>query len=107
MSVVMIWTLDLDPERIEEARRLVAERRVQVQRHSCRDLRVYRVLSDSADTAVRVIAIEEFDSRNDLDSFLRTQPEDAEAQATIAKTFAPVGPFSVVDMQTVEDLDPI
>jgi hypothetical protein len=95
------------PERFDEARRLVAERRVQVQRHSCRDLRVYRVRSDGADAAIRVIAIEEFDSQDDLDSFLKTQPEDVEAQATIARTFAPVGPFSVVDMQTVEDLDPI
>jgi hypothetical protein len=105
MSVMMIWTLELDPARVDEALRLVAERRVQVERHSCRDLPIYRVLAGDTDAANRVIAIEEFESQDDLDSFIKTQPRDAEAQATIAKTFAPVGPFSVVDMYTVEDFD--
>jgi RecA/RadA recombinase len=52
----------------------------------------------------RVVAIEEFDTRADLDSFLASQPLDGEAQATIAATFAPVGPFTVVDMVVVDEL---
>ena len=35
----------------------------------------------------RAAAIEEFDTRADLDSFLASQPLDEEAQATIAVTF--------------------
>jgi hypothetical protein len=103
MSVRLVWMLDVDPERIDEARALVAERREQVQRHSCRDLTVHIVIEgDPAGT--RAVAIEEFDTRADLDAFQASQPHDDEAQATIARTFAPVGPFTVVDRVIVEDL---
>ena len=104
MSVMMIWTLDVDPERVDEVGELVAARREQVQRHSCRGLRMFRVVDGDHD-GVRMIAIEEFDSRAHLQSFGESQPNDAEAQATIAKTFAPVGPLTVIGMQTVEELD--
>lgn len=75
MTVMLIWTLDVDPDRIDEALELVAERRVQVQRHSCRDLRVYRV-EHANGPANRMVAIDEFDSSDDLASFLETQPKD-------------------------------
>lgn len=101
MSVMMIWTLEVDPERLDEALGLVAERREQVKRHSCRDLRVYQVTNGEEPN--HVVAIEEFDSPEHLSAFMESQPKDAEAQATIAKTFAPVGPFTVVGMQTVEE----
>jgi quinol monooxygenase YgiN len=104
VSVMMIWTLGVDPTRIEEVHELVAARREQVQQHSCRDLRVYRVV-DSAHDGIRMIAIEEFDSRGHLDAFRESQPHDDEAQATIARTFAPIGPFTVIDMHTVEELE--
>jgi len=103
MSVRLVWTLDVDPERLDEARSLVAERREQVRRHSCRDLSVHLV-TDGDFAGTRVIAIEEFDARADLDAFLTTQPQDEEAQATIARTFAPIGPFSRVDVVIVEEL---
>lgn len=103
MSVKLVWTLDVDPERIEEARALVAERREQVRRHSCRDLSVHLV-TEGDHAGTRAVAIEEFDTHADLESFLTTQPRDEEAQATITRTFAPIGPFTVVDMVTVETL---
>ncbi len=99
----LVWMLDVDPERIDEARALVAERREQVSRHSCRDLTVHLVVEgDLAGT--RAVAIEEFDTRGHLDAFRASQPHDEEAQATIARMFAPTGPFSVVDRMTVEEL---
>jgi hypothetical protein len=101
MSVRLAWTLDVDAERIDEARALVAIRREQVKRHSCRDLGVHLVMEgDHAGT--RVVAIEEFDTRADLDRFLASQPLDEEAQATITRTFAPIGPFTLVDMLVTE-----
>jgi hypothetical protein len=103
MSVRLVWMLDVDPERIDEARALVAERREQVRRHSCRDLTVHIVIEGDL-AGRRAVAIEEFDTRADLEAFKASQPHDDEAQATIARTFAPVGPFTVVDMVTVEDL---
>jgi hypothetical protein len=103
MSVRLVWMLDVDPERIDEARALVAERREQVRRHSCRDLTVHLVIEgDLAGT--RAVAIEEFDTRGHLDAFRASQPHDEEAQATIARTLAPIGPFTVVDMMAVEEL---
>jgi hypothetical protein len=33
MSVRLVWMLDVDPDRIDEARVLIAERREQVRRH--------------------------------------------------------------------------
>ena len=71
MSVSLIWTLDVDPERIEEARELVAERREQVQRHSCRDLSVH-LATEGELAGTRAIAIEEFDTQADLEAFLTT-----------------------------------
>ena len=103
MAVMVVWNLDVDPSRLDEARELVAVRREQVRRHSCRDLRVYMVTEgDSA--GERVVAIEEFDTRADLVGFLASEPLDEEAQATIAATFAPVGPFTVIDMVVVDEL---
>ena len=103
MSVRLVWTLDVDPERLDEARSLVAERREQVKRHSCSDLTVHLV-SDGDYAGTRAIAIEEFNTRADLDSFLVTQPRDEAAQTTITRTFAPIGPFTVVNVLTVEEL---
>jgi hypothetical protein len=74
-----------------------------VRRHSCRDLTVHIVIEGDL-AGRRAVAIEEFDTRADLEAFKASQPHDDEAQATIARTFAPVGPFTVVDMVTVEDL---
>ena len=102
MAVMLVWTLDVDPSRLDEARELVATRREQVRRHSCRDLRVYMV-TDGEHAGRRSVAIEEFDTRDDLESFLASQPLDEEAQATIAATFAPVGPFTVVDNVIVDE----
>lgn len=104
MTVMMIWTLGVDPTRIEEVRELVAARREQVQRHHCRDLCVYCVV-DGAHDGIRMIAIEEFETRGHLDAFRESQPHDDEAQATITRAFAPVGPFTVIDMHTVEELE--
>ena len=42
--------------------------------------------------------------RLDVEAFLTSQPNDAAAQETIARTFAPVGPFTAVDVVTVEEL---
>ena len=103
MSVRLVWTLDVDPERIDEARALVAERREQVRRHSCRELTVH-LATEGERAGTRAVAIEEFDTRDDLDAFLVSQPLDDEAQATIARTFAPIGPFTVVDVVTAETL---
>jgi len=103
MSVRLVWTLDVDPERINEARALVAERREQVRLHSCRELTVHLV-SEGEHAGTRAVAIEEFDTRDDLNAFLASQPLDDAAQATIARTFAPIGPFTVVDMVTAETL---
>ena len=103
MSVRLVWTLDVDPERLDEARLLVAERREQVKRHSCSDLTAH-LAADGDHAGTRAIAIEEFDIRADLDSFLVTRPRDEAAQATITRTFAPIGPFTVVNVLTVEEL---
>lgn len=103
MAVMLVWNLDVDPSRLDEARELVAVRREQVRRHSCRDLRVYMV-TEGERAGERVVALEKFDTRADLDSFLASQPHDEEAQATIAATFAPIGPFTVVDMVVVDEL---
>ena len=62
MSVMMIWTLGVDPTRIDEVHELVAARREQVQRHSCAISACYRVI-DSAHDGIRMIAIEEFETR--------------------------------------------
>ena len=102
MSVNLVWTLEVDAERIDEARALVAVRREQVKRHSCRDLHVHLV-TEGEHAGTRVVAIEEFDTRADLDRFLASQPLDEEAQATITQTFAPVGPFTVVDVLVTQD----
>ena len=100
---MLVWNLEVDPSRLDEARELVALRREQVRRHSCRDLRVYMV-AEGDHAGTRAVAIEEFDTRADLESFRATQPLDEEAQTTIAATFAPVGPFTVVDMIVVDEL---
>ncbi len=103
MSVMLVWTLGIDPTRIDEARALVAIRRHQVRRHSCRDLRVHLV-TEGEHAGTRAIAIEEFHSPAHLEAFRTSQPLDEEVQATIAATFAPAGPFTVIDLAVVEEL---
>lgn len=62
-------------------------------------------MTDGDLAGTRATAIEEFDTRADLEAFLTTQPHDKEAQTTtIARTFAPFGPFTVVGVVTAKTL---
>lgn len=92
---MLVWTLEVDPTRIDEALALAAERRGQVVRFGARALRLYECTQGDA-VAARWLAIEEFASESALDEFVAAQTADAEAQATITKTFAPIGPITAL-----------
>jgi hypothetical protein len=102
MTVLLVWTLEVDPSRRDEALTLAAERRGQVVRFGALALRLFEC--PQGDTASeRWLAIEEFASESALAEFGAAQAADAGAQATIAKTFAPVGPITALGYEKVTE----
>lgn len=102
MTVLLVWTLEVDPTRRDEALALAAERRGQVVRFGARALRLFECPQGDA-ASERWLAIEEFASEAALAEFAAAQAADAEALATIAKTFAPVGPIAVLGHEKVTE----
>ncbi len=102
MTVLLVWTLEVDPARRDEALTLAAERRGQVVRFGARALRLFECPQGDA-VGERWLAIEEFASESALEEFAAAQAADAEAQATIAKTFAPIGPITALGYEKVTE----
>ncbi len=100
MRVLLVWTLEVDSARRDEA--LAAERRGQVVRFGARALRLF-ACTPGAGANERWLAIEEFASESALDEFVAAQAADAEAQVTIAKTFAPIGPITPLGYEKVTE----
>ncbi len=102
MTVLLVWNLEVDPTRRDEALALAAERRAQVMRFGARALRLFECQQGDVVTE-RWLAIEEFASESALDEFAAAQAADADAQATIAKTFAPIGPITAIGYEKVTE----
>jgi hypothetical protein len=78
------------------------ERRRQVVRVGAQALRLFECPQGDA-ASERWLAIEEFASESALAEFGAAQTADAEAQATIAKTFAPIGPITALGYEKVTE----
>jgi hypothetical protein len=103
MTVLLVWTLDVDRTRRDEALTLAAERRQQVERLGAQSLRIFDA-QHADQPAERWIALEEFESDAALEAFITAQNADPDAQATIANTFAPIGPITVVHSDRISEL---